>query len=318
VHPNFILAWLSERYGAAFSSAECQLLRSYTNDVYLIHSSGQTFVLKLYGLGWRTLTDLQWEIDLLRHVSAQGVPVAGPIAARDRLPIQSIATEAGQRLAVLFPYVAGEKPQPPFSIALYEQFGQAIGRLHAATNSFATAYPRQALDTNVLIDQPIGLVAPLLSNSNERTWLLELANLVKDRIATYAAAGLDWGPIHGDASLDNLHVTEDGSVILYDFDSAGFGWRAADLQGWAVSHSDYSARWDAFHRGYNRAHSLAEIDRLAAPYLTIAWDMWGMKIDLERRILSLGQKQVEEFLATQLKVLRSRSRQYGIAMRAFA
>jgi Ser/Thr protein kinase RdoA (MazF antagonist) len=201
VHPNTIVAWLSERYDSAFASATCQLLRSYTNDVYLIRSADQPFVLKLYGLGWRTRAGVRWEIDLLQHLSVHGVPVAAPIAARDRQSIQSIATQAGPRIAVLFAYAPGEKPQPPFSIALYEQFGQAIARLHTAADSFVTAQPRRALDTAVLIDQPLRLAAPLLTNTQDRAWLLTLAKVVKERITAYAAAGLDWGPIHGDASL---------------------------------------------------------------------------------------------------------------------
>jgi Ser/Thr protein kinase RdoA (MazF antagonist) len=313
VYPDYIAAWLAERYGAAFSSATCQLLRSYTNDVYLIHSAGQKFVLKLYARGWRTLADVQWEIDLVQHLSDHGVPVARPIAARNQQPIQSIATDAGSYIAVLFTYVLGDKPQPPFSTALYEQFGLAIARLHQAADSFVSSLPRRALDTTLLIDEPVALVARLLTNPNERAWLLELASVVKERIAIYAAAGLDWGPIHGDATLDNLHVTADGTVILYDFDSGGPGWRAADLQGWATNHADYQSRWDAFHRGYNQARPLAEIDRVAAPYLTLAWDIWALKIDLERRIMAQGAEQVQEYLDAQLAMLRSRSRQYGLA-----
>jgi Ser/Thr protein kinase RdoA (MazF antagonist) len=313
LHPDHIIAWLIERYGNAFSSATAQLLRSYTNDVYLIQCADQKFVLKIYGLGWRTPSEVQWEIDLLHHLAARGVSVAAPIAGHDQQALQSITTEAGDCIAVLFQYVPGHKPQPPFSIALYEQFGQAIARLHAATDSFVAAHPHRALDTTVLIDEPLTLAAPLLTNAQDRTWLLALATLVKDRITAYASAGLDWGPIHGDASLDNLHVMEDGAVILYDFDLGGPGWRAADLQGWAVNHAEYHPRWDAFHRGYSRIRLLPQIDRAAAPYLTLAWDIWALKIDLERRVIAQGPEQVQAYFGRQLALLHERGKQYGIA-----
>lgn len=314
MHPNRIVAWLGERYGDGFACATCRLLRSYTNDVYLIRSADQRFVLKLYGLGWRARSDVQWEIDLLRHLAAGGVPIAAPIVARDQQVLQSIPADAADHLAVLFAYAPGEKPQPPFSIALYEQFGQAIARLHAMADSFVTAQPRRALDTVVLLDEPIALAAPLLANAQDRAWLLALSEVVKERIAAYAAAGLDWGPIHGDASLDNLHVAEDGTVVLYDFDSGGPGWRAADLQGWAVDHAEYHPRWQAFHRGYARVRALPEIDRLAAPYLTLAWDIWALKIDLERRVIAQGPEQVQAHLGGQLELMRARTEQYGIAI----
>jgi Ser/Thr protein kinase RdoA (MazF antagonist) len=240
------------------------------------------------------------------------VSVAEPVVAHNQQPLQSIATDVGDRIAVLSTYVPGDKPQPPFSSALYEQFGQAIAQLHAMADSFVAAHPRRLLDTSVLIDEPLALAAPLLPNALERDWLLALANIVKGRIAAYASAGLDWGPIHGDASLDNLHVMEDGKVILYDFDLGGLGWRAADLQGWAANHVEYRPRWDAFHRGYARVRSLSEIDRMAAPYLTLAWDVWGLKIDLERRLIAQGPEQVQAYLGRQLELLRSRSKQYCI------
>lgn len=314
MHSDFIVTWLADRYGTAFSSATCELLRSYTNDVYHIRSASQQFVLKLYAPGWRTLTDVQWEIDLLLHLVAHSVPVAEPIAAADSELISSITTDAGSWIAVLFTYAPGHKPQPPFSLGLYEAFGRAIAQFHCAADSFISPYPRRALDTSFLIDEPVELAAPLFPKPHERTWLLELACLVKDQISTYAAIGLDWGPIHGDATLDNLHLTEDGTIVLYDFDSGGPGWRAADLQGWGIDHSEYQPFWDAFYRGYNHVRPLAEVDRLAAPYLTLAWDIWGMKIDLERRILSLGQEQIERYLGEQHDLLHWRSRQYGITI----
>jgi Ser/Thr protein kinase RdoA (MazF antagonist) len=313
LNPDHIGAWLAERYGDAFSHASAELLRSYTNDVYLIHSADQKSVLKLYGLGWRTPPEVQWELELLQHVASLGVPVANPIAAQDQKLLQSVATEAGDRIAVLFAYVPGDKPQPPFSIALYEQFGQAIARLHAAADSFVASHPGRDLDTTILIDQPVALATPLLFHSHERAWLAQLASTVKDRIAAYTAAGLDWGPIHGDATLDNLHITEDGSIILYDFDLAGQGWRAADLQGWAAINPEYHSRWDAFQRGYSRVRLLPEIDRAAAPYLTLAWDICAIQIDLERRIMSQGPEQVQEYVGKQLELLRWRSGQCGIA-----
>jgi Ser/Thr protein kinase RdoA (MazF antagonist) len=113
--------------------------------------------------------------------------------------------------------------------------------------------------------------------------------------------------------LDNLHITADGTIILYDFDSGGFGWRASDLQGWAIDHPDYAARWEAFHLGYTHARPLREVDLLAAPYLTLAWDIWALKVELERRVLAWGVERRAEFIHTQLEELRSRSRQYGLS-----
>jgi len=219
--------------------------------------------------------------------------------------VQDMSTVAGKRAAVLFEYVPGNKPTPPFSTVLYEKFGRAIARFHHAADRFLTSKPRQALNTTTLIDEPVLLAASLLSDINERTWLNRYARHIKDHIVAYGVGELDWGPIHGDATLDNLHLTGQGTIVLFDFDSGGPGWRSADLQGWASINSDYKSYWNAFQRGYNQVRPLSDANRMAAPYLTAAWDIWGMKVDLERRIIQQGPARVQEYLANQLIVLRS-------------
>src|SRR5687768_14832857 len=75
---------LSERLAAGYDlprSVTCELLRSYTNDVYAVQSRAGRFVLKVYGKGWRTASDIEYEVALLRHLSAKGLPAADPIAA---------------------------------------------------------------------------------------------------------------------------------------------------------------------------------------------------------------------------------------------
>ena len=159
------------------------------------------------------------------------------------------------------------------------------------------------------------LVTPLVEHAADCDFLLALASRVKDRIASFS--GLDWGPIHGDATLDNLHITADGEVILFDFDSGGPGWRAADLQGWTVLSEEYREKGDAFRSGYSRVRPLNEVDIKAAPLFLFAWDIWGMKIDLQNRILSRGEEPVQAYLRDQLAQLRARDAlfpwsQYGI------
>ena len=100
--------------------------------------------------------------------------------------------------------------------------------------------------------------------------------------------GLEWGPIHGDATLDNLHVTDDGQIILYDFDSGGPGWRASDLQGWAKNDTEYDGQMENVQEGYRSIRELKEVDLQAAPLLHLSWEIWGIKVDLEQRILKQG------------------------------
>src|SRR5205807_909064 len=115
----------------------------------------------------------------------------------------------------------------------------------------------------------LALVSPLLDSPADRAYVTDLVSRLGDSLARFAAEGLDWGPIHADATLDNLHVTA-GGVVLYDFDSGGPGWRAADLQGWTLLGDEYIERGEAFRKGYSRVRPLNPTDLAAAPVFTLA------------------------------------------------
>lgn len=304
---NLSLAhWVVANYNLT-DSVTVSLLRSYTNDVYLVTAGAERFVLKVYGLGWRTEEAIRYEVALLQQLATQGMCVPAPLSGRNTDTVQRMAMTDKERYAVLFEYAPGAKPSPPFTPSLYRAFGQAIACMHTLSDDFTTAYSRYPLDLAHLLDAPLALALPHLPSCKDRDFLCTLADNIRDRITTLAA-NLDWGPIHGDASLDNLHITPDGEVILYDFDSGGPGWRAADLQGWAVHRAEYAERWESFSEGYSEIRPISESDFIAAPYLTVAWDIWGIQIDLERRILAQGDTRIQAYLSEQLTLLRERQR----------
>jgi Ser/Thr protein kinase RdoA (MazF antagonist) len=303
VESTFLMGWLVERYNLE-GPIICQLLRSYTNDVYLVQAANRRYVLKVYGKGWRTEAAIRDELALLEHLDVRGVRVATPAAPAN---IQTITMSGQEHYAVLFDYAPGIKPQPPFTNDLYYVFGQAIALMHAAADSFVSSPARHVLDLGHVVHAPVAMVLPLLKEPDDRKFLLRLSQTLQERIDTFAAMILDWGPIHGDATLDNLHVTEDGGIVLYDFDTGGPGWRAADLQGWTVQSADYTQFGEAYRQGYSQIRPLASINWEAAPYLIVAWDIWEFQFDLERRILEQGPEQTTIYLQSQMAHLRKRA-----------
>jgi Ser/Thr protein kinase RdoA (MazF antagonist) len=307
MNPDDIAEWAAASYGLARPVA-CELIRSYTNDVYAVQSPDGRFVLKVYGRGWRTGPEIGYEVDLTRHLAAGGLPIARPIAGTRGEFVKEMGAGDDRRHVVLFEYALGVKPEPPFTPQLYRAFGRSIARLHALSDGFVTEHPRRPLDLSPLIDEPLALVVPLLATEADRKLLADAASRVKDKMAELAGEGLDWGPIHGDATLDNLHVTADGGVILYDLDSGGPGWRAADLQGWAAGLPEYRERWEAYLEGYSSMRPIQPADLLAAPYLILAWDIWGLKIDLEQRVLRQGAERTQAYLRERMTFIRERIR----------
>jgi Ser/Thr protein kinase RdoA (MazF antagonist) len=301
-------SWVQQHYGLP-ARPDLSLLRSYTNDVYRVDTGGERYVLKIYGLHWRSEEEIRYEIELLQHLSTGGLTVAQALPGTNEELVKRIESDAGERLAVLFEYAVGEKPEPPFDNSLYFLFGEAIGRMHQLSTDFIGRYRRRKIDLDYLIDNSLEVVLPLFEErSADGGYLLALGKKIKSKIDALSKRGLDWGPIHGDATLDNLHVVGEKQIILYDFDSGGPGWRASDLQGWAIGFPEYQERYAAFLNGYRQVRELKEADIEASWYITLAWDIWGLKVDLEKRVLRLGEDATKLFLAVQMEQIRTRER----------
>jgi len=298
--------WLTSTYTLeGFEGVK--LVRSHTNDVYEISTSSKRYILKIYGHHWRTENDIRYEVALIEHLARKGLRVAQAIAGISGQHVYAIPTPKGHQFSVMFEYADGQKPQPPFSNELYVAFGRAIAEMHKLSDDFVTEYNRKPLDLSAIIESPIKLALPHIKNGDDRFFLQEIAQTITRKMNALPLSDLDWGPIHGDATLDNLHVTSDNQILLYDFDSGGPGWRAADLQGWAYHNDPYTEKWEAFKQGYASVRQLRPLDLEAAPYLAVAWLIWGLQIDLEQRILGQGDTKIAEYLAMQIGSIRNQA-----------
>src|SRR5690348_14712955 len=67
---------------------QCKLLQRLLNDTYLVETDpGESgldkYILRVYRAGWRTESDIRYEIDVLHALDQQGIPVAMPLPRRD-------------------------------------------------------------------------------------------------------------------------------------------------------------------------------------------------------------------------------------------
>lgn len=304
--------WVEREYDLG-GPVSLTLFRSYTNDVFLVTTPDEQSVLKLYGAGWRSAEEIRYEIDLLVHLAATGIAVAGPIPGRDGETLRCAVLDGTARDAVCFTYAAGVKPTPPFTPELYYAEGRAAGAMHRACDDFAPAHRRTPLDLEHLLDRPAELVLPLIADPADVRFFTAFVAQVRATIHQLAAAGLDWGVCHGDLTLDNLHVTPDGGIVWYDFDSGGPGWRAIDLPGWAILDEAYGPLRDAFLRGYREVRPLSQADLDAMPFLAVALEIWGLEIDLRRRVLARGEEAVRTYLAKASPRFRTWSARVGFS-----
>ncbi|MEU4608344.1 phosphotransferase [Kribbella sp. NPDC023972] len=249
--PGAMTMYLRERYGLGFTG--CTLLRSLVNDVYELATADARYILKLYRYGGRRPDEIRWETGLSAHLIANGLrtPAVHPLPDGD--PVGLLDAAEGPRPFVLQEFVDGSKP--PYQENLYREFGGLVARFHEMADSYVPEFPRLAPDLSQQFDELRPHLAPAQENL-----LRALTDAVRNNLARYSLAS---GICHGDVTLDNLLVAGNG-LVLYDFDLAAVGYRAADFTG--VAATPY---WDAFKAGYSAHRPITADDEAAIPYLGV-------------------------------------------------
>lgn len=262
----------------------CVLVRSLTNDVYRVETAGGAYACKVYGAGRWSAGQVAWEQELAAHLAAAGVTGAAPVPLDGGGLVGSLDAPEGVRLFTVTVWAGGDKPRPPFTPGLFHRYGAALARLHLAADGFTSGQPGR-------IDDPVSTLDTCLPVIGDPV-VHEVAAVARERLTTQEP---DIGVRHGDASLDNLHVTEGGGLLWHDFDLAAVGWRAADLTG-----AYGGAHWPAFLDGYR---TLRRIDTGAVAALrvvelvrNVAWHLTG-KVAL-RGTESVGEGWVDRELAS--------------------
>src|SRR5690242_4372577 len=222
-----LLELVQSNYAIA-TPIECQLLGCGLNDMYLLKSTAEQFILRAYRSAWRSLADIRYELDALNHLERAGVAVAAPIARKDGGFLHHIQAPEGTRRIVLFRFARGQElTQDQEQSYLY---GRAAANIHAATDGFTSPYQRFQIDLAHLIDQPLVAIQPFLAHRpQDWEYLRQIAAKVRERIAAMPLEQLDSGFCHGDLHGGNAHIDAQKQITFFDFDCGGPGWRAYDI-----------------------------------------------------------------------------------------
>ncbi len=262
------------------------LLKSITHDTYRVETTGGVYILKVYGSGWRSLADIDYEIDLLKHLAGKGIPVAAPMARRDGRFYSVQHVHGRARYAVLYTYAEGDEPPWPPDPAYYRPYGRALARIHTGLDDFSSAHPGPVRELAHLLNDPTEVLPQFLGQRpDDASYLRALAAHLRERVSGIAAA-LDEGPCHGDTQGANCHATDDGTVTFFDFECCGIGWRVYDLATlrWAAAlNGADDTLWTAFLQGYTECRDVSGIALQAVPLFVLIRHIWWMGTQIQRR-----------------------------------
>jgi Ser/Thr protein kinase RdoA (MazF antagonist) len=264
--------------------SECKFYSAGFNHTYRIKTrEGVLYYLRAYRQKWRSLADIQYELDVLNHLAQKGFPAIHPVPYVDGQYFCSVSAPEGTRYLVLFTEAPGREISYDIKPAETAQsYGQAVAAMHNALEDFASPHLRFHLDLEHFIDQPLSNIQPfLVKRLDDWKYVLHFGELLRQRILAMPAKLLEQGYCHGDLQGYHANLAPDGTLTFYDFDCGGYGYRAYDLAVflWCCRLENAVAlRWEPFVNSYRENRLIRERDLQAVPLFVCARYLWHIGV----------------------------------------
>jgi len=266
-----------------FTQVHCRLHKAMMADTYSIWADNARYSLRIYRNNQRTHGQIAAEVRLLRYLDEMGVPVTVPVPKRgtDDCIFQLDAPE-GERFVVLFRYIEGRLLAHDLSQETAYAYGGSLAHMHQTLDKLTLPFDRPAIDTDVLLREPIRALKStglLAHRARDLGYLHRITSVLRTRLIALESTRPQYGIIHGDVDTSNAVIMQDGRVGLLDFDYVGDGWRAYDL---AAFHSDAIFRGAgedvsyAFFEGYRSYRPITDLEYTMLPVLRAARAVWSL------------------------------------------
>jgi Ser/Thr protein kinase RdoA (MazF antagonist) len=273
---------LAEMLGGRYElgrSVRCRLLRCSMSHAYRVQASNGAYLLKVHVRGRHTRQAIEAEVRFLNDLLAHDVAVARPVPDRDGGYVMAVNAPEGTRYAVLFEAIEGAEPDETRR-EVNVSLGCLVARLHNCADGLDRTYERWDLDGKYLVEQALAGLEPRMAHREQDFEYLrgvghDLIVEVERRLPTTAP---QHGMVHGDLHTGNTRFDETGRIVLFDFDTCGYGWRALDAGMYAANHNWLATdekseqtrgrMWESFLEGYTAERALSA-DELAVAGLGV-------------------------------------------------
>ena len=225
--PISLLEKLKNHYDLPTDST-CIFFKSGLNDIYKITAQGNSFFLRVSLFNVYSSTQIDEEIQFIRHLRARGLSVVEPIQCKDKSYVLELDAPEGMRQAVLFRGIE-QSPAGDTDIRM-KNLGSLLAQVHMSSLSFQNHSTRPLINETMLVEEPTRLLNPFLKHrTNDLEFLsktaLPLWMSVDSMLSKHSGTT---GFCHGDIQPNNYFYNGEHPV-LFDFDCMGYGYFAYDL-----------------------------------------------------------------------------------------
>ncbi len=270
------------RYGLD-DKYQCSLFRTGMNHTYFLSNTETKYVLRVYSHNWRSKTEITEELELLKSLKNNNLSVSFPIEDKDGGFIQEINAPEGIRYVVLFSFAQGEKIRF-MDIETCLRIGSLMANIHNYTEN--KNINRVSYNKKSLIELPYAYLQQFFSDKLPEMEFIEgfgrnFQNSDFDNTKT--------GIIHMDIWYDNMAVTDENEITIFDFDFCGNGWQILDVGYFCKQlffiESDkeqYELKIQSFLRGYQSNRPLSEKELRLIPKAGAAIFVFYLGVQAQR------------------------------------
>jgi Ser/Thr protein kinase RdoA (MazF antagonist) len=255
-------SFVVEHYNLS-NSTNCKLFRTGMNHTYFITDTATKYVLRVYCYKWRTKAGIQEELQLLNTLKTNKISVSFPVKNSKNEFINTIQAPEGERYAVLFSFAEGEKVRFMDTDNCFT-VGKLMATIHNTTLDKAINRTQYNIDT--LVDKPYNSINGFFPETLESMEYLK--NTGKQLTEAFNAIDLKHfkqGIIHADLWYDNMNITEDNAITIFDFDFCGNGLQIIDVAYFCkqlfhieADKNNYELKFKSFIEGYQSVKLLSK------------------------------------------------------------
>lgn len=265
--------------------SSCRLLKHSDNDVYILTSEKENFIIKIYSTN-SNKNKIDFQINSLIQLSNKSEFVANIIRRNDGSFISDISLPEGNRFLTITSYVNGIELKYKYKKDAFI-YGQYVAKLHLISDKAITKKENDyTISIKLLLKDSILIIKSFLilkEKSNELSFFINFYNKLNERIKYFSIKDLNFGFCHGDLHGGNACFI-DNSLNFFDFEHCGFGLRAYDIAvfRWSAIIGKRESQWKAFLKGYLSIYSLSNKDLELTNYLIAVRDIWVMAQDIKK------------------------------------
>lgn len=221
-----VIAEAAVRYGV--ESEALKKLGGFESYIFKYQRNNIGYVLRISHSIRRSMELIRGEVDWIRYLASNGVPVADAVPSASGNLVEIIPDgHGGSFLATAFNEVMGKTPwEYGWTPGVFHRYGSLMGRMHQITKAYKPSSPgimRPLWDSQELHDSVLKNIPA------DQTAVIKRSGEVLAEVRCLSADCDSFGLIHFDAHGGNLLIDETGTIHLFDFDDCCRSWFINDI-----------------------------------------------------------------------------------------